>query len=184
MRRGSLIAILVVAAPVLAAQRPGTSRGPTPSAIVADSGPPKPVRRTTECVVTRVTDGDTLECRDIGRVRLIGIDAPETSQKPFGAAATAALRSLLSIGARAQLEPDVEARDQYGRTLGYIWIDGRMVNWLLIRSGWAVLLTYPPNVQYVNDFRSGQQRAHAGQLGLWRVGGFDCLPVDHRRKRC
>ena len=142
------------------------------------------MRKTVDCIVTRVVDGDTLDCSGAGRVRLIGIDAPESNQAPFGAAATAALRSLLAVGARAQLEPDVGARDQYGRVLGYVWINGRMVNWLLIRSGWTVLLTYPPNVQYVSAFTDAQRRARTDKLGLWRVDGFRCLPAEHRRRRC
>ena len=183
--RGTLlVALLAVAHTALPAQRQDAGTVPRPGAVTADSGPRDPIRRTTECVVTHVTDGDTLDCRGLGRVRLIGIDAPETSQKPFGATSTAALNALLPVGTRAQLELDVETHDQYGRTLGYVWSNGRMVNWLLVRNGWAVLLTVPPNVQYVNDLRAGQQRAHAEQLGLWRVGGFDCLPADHRRKRC
>ena len=184
MKRTLLIALLAAAPTGLPAQRQGAGMAPAPGAIAADSGPRTPVRPTTECVVTHITDGDTLDCRNVGRVRLIGIDAPETNQKPFGAASTTALKTLLPVGTRAQLEYDVEAHDQYGRTLGYVWSNGRMVNWLLVRNGWVVLLTVPPNVQYVNDFRTGQQRAHAEQLGLWRVSGFDCLPADHRRKRC
>jgi len=78
----------------------------------------------------------------------------------------------------------VEARDQYGRTLAYIWTGGRMVNWLMVRSGWAVLLTVPPNVQYVDALTTAERKARIDSLGLWRAGGFDCRPADHRRRRC
>lgn len=39
-----------------------------------DSGPPRPVRATSNCTITRIVDGDTIECARRGRVRLIGID--------------------------------------------------------------------------------------------------------------
>ena len=152
--------------------------------IVADTGPRVPVRQTTECVVTRIVDGDTVVCAGTGTVRLIGIDTPESNQPPFGAAATAGLASMLPVGTRARLERDVEARDQYDRALGYLWIGSTQVNWLMVRLGWAVMLTYPPNVQYVEHFRSSEQKARAERRGLWAIDGFACLPVERRRGRC
>ena len=84
----------------------------------------------------------------------------------------------------AQLELDVERRDSYNRTLGYVWKDGRMMNWVMMRSGWTLLLTIPPNVQYVEAFRAAETAARAEKLGLWRVDGFACPPAEHRRQRC
>lgn len=154
------------------------------ASIVADSGPRSPVRATVPCVVTRIVDGDTIACEGIGSVRLIGIDSPESSQAPFYAAATAGLASLVAIGTRAQLERDVEPRDQYSRALGYLWIGSSQVNWLMVRLGWAVPLTVPPNVQYVDAFRAATQRAREERRGLWANDGFACLPADRRRGRC
>lgn len=146
--------------------------------------PRRPVRETVSCEISRIVDGDTIECREQGSVRLIGIDAPELSQEPFGAMAQAALTDLLDSTAIVGLEPDVEARDRYGRLLAYVWVDSTMINWALIRRGWAVLLTYPPNVQYVDDFTDAQRLAREAGDGLWGVGGFECLPRDRRRGRC
>jgi micrococcal nuclease len=78
----------------------------------------------------------------------------------------------------------VEARDQYGRVLAYLWGDGQMLNWMLVRAGYAVVLTYPPNVQYVDWFTAAQEEARQESAGLWAVGGFVCLPIDRRRGRC
>jgi hypothetical protein len=64
---------------------------------------------------------------------------------------------LLLEGATTMvLECDVERRDRYGRMLAYVWVDGQMVNWALVRQGWAVVLTYPPNVKYVDWFTEAQ----------------------------
>jgi micrococcal nuclease len=134
--------------------------------------------------VQRVVDGDTISCRDMGSVRLIGIDSPEGNQEPFGSAARAALSALLRVGETIQLESDVEPRDRYGRLLAYAWRDGRMLNWLMLRGGWAVVLTITPNVQFVDAFVTAQYRARAERRGLWAVDGFQCLPLERRRGLC
>jgi micrococcal nuclease len=153
-------------------------------AVVTDSGPTSPRRETQSCTVTRVVDGDTIECARTGRVRLIGMDTPESNQPPFGAQASSALAALVPVGTEARLELDVDARDQYGRLLAYVWVDRTMVNWRMVRDGWAVLLTYQPNVQYVDWFIDAERRAREEARGLWATGGFDCRPADHRRNRC
>ncbi len=172
----------IAAAAPLAAQDPGAAR--EQAAVPADSGPPAPVRATRPCVVTRIVDGDTIECRGVGRIRLIGMDTPELDQPPFGRQAARALAAIVPLRSEIQVERDVEARDRYGRVLAYLWRDGRMVNWLMVRQGWAVLLTWPPNVQYVEWFTAAQSRAREERLGLWASGGFECLPVERRRGRC
>ncbi len=148
------------------------------------SGPAEPVRAAETCIVERIVDGDTIVCEAVGRIRLIGMDTPEMSQEPFGRMATEALAELIPVGSAVELEPDVEPRDRYGRLLSYIWIDGMLVNWLLVRHGYAVLLTYPPNVQYVDQLATAQKQAREDKLGLWSIDGFECAPVDRRRGRC
>lgn len=151
---------------------------------VSDSGPPSPRRQTVACTVARITDGDGIVCNRIGRVRLIGIDTPELDQRPFGRQAADALARLVRVGSVVQLEPDVEERDPYRRVLAYVWAGRTMVNWRMVRDGWAVLLTYPPNVQYVEALTDAERRARDERKGLWGTGGFDCPPADHRRNRC
>lgn len=147
-------------------------------------GPEVPVRPTAVCTIRRIVDGDTVQCDPIGRVRLIGIDSPEENQRPFGQAAADALAAMIPLGTEVRLEEDVGRLDRYGRVLGYLWHDGAMVNWRMIREGWAVVLTYPPNVQYVDRFTAAQQAARGESRGLWAEGGFECLPRDRRRDRC
>jgi micrococcal nuclease len=134
--------------------------------------------------VLRVVDGDTIRCEALGLVRLIGIDAPEQTQRPFDSASTAGLTAMVAVGDTVQLEPDVEARDRYRRMLAYVWHRGAMLNWRMLRQGWAVTLTYPPNVQWSAAFVVAQAKARDENRGLWEVDGFRCLPVDHRQKAC
>jgi micrococcal nuclease len=138
----------------------------------------------TACTVRRVSDGDTLECDPLGRVRLIGVDAPEGDQEPYATAATAALAAVIPPGSTVLLEHDEASSDRYGRTLAYVWHEGRMVNWLLVRYGWAVPLHYPPNTRHAAALESASARARQESRGLWHVDGFRCLPKARRDRRC
>ena len=149
-----------------------------------EDGPTSPVREMRACTVTRIVDGDTIDCAPVGRIRLLGVDTPERGQEPFGAMATQALAALIPEGGEVSVEADVEDRDQYDRALRYVWVDGRLVNWALVRGGYAVVLTYPPNVQYVDWLRAAQDAAQEDEVGLWSLDGFVCTPVDYRRGAC
>jgi micrococcal nuclease len=136
------------------------------------------------CTISRVVDGDTFYCADGLKVRLIGLDAPERGQGRAAREASAALRRLLPVGARVQLEQDVAPRDRYGRTLAYAWRDSLLVNERLLREGWAFLLTVPPNVRYVDRLERAQRAARMQKAGLWREPGLACAPRDWRARRC
>jgi micrococcal nuclease len=136
------------------------------------------------CVVDRVSDGDSITCGG-DRVRLLAIDAPELDQGPFGRAAKAFLEAALPIGSRARLELDVERRDGYGRLLAYVYReDGRMLNRMMARQGFALPYAIPPNVRHVDAIRAAADSARAAGIGLWALHAFDCSPADHRAGRC
>jgi micrococcal nuclease len=136
------------------------------------------------CTISRVSDGDSFRCSDGRRVRLIGIDSPESQQQPIGAEARAALVRLLPSGSTVRLETDVAPYDQCGRTLAYAWTGTTLINETMVQDGWAVLYTVPPNLKYVDRLRRAQEEARARRTGLWSQHGFDCLPSDFRRGRC
>ncbi|HMK10044.1 MAG TPA: thermonuclease family protein [Acidimicrobiales bacterium] len=130
-----------------------------------------------QAVVRRVVDGDTIVVRVGGRderVRLIGVDTPETvdPRKPvqcFGKEASAHTKSLLPAGTVVRLERDVEPRDRYDRLLAYVFrvADGLFVNLELARDGYAQQLTIPPNVAYVDQIRAAVAAARREGKGLW-----------------
>jgi micrococcal nuclease len=130
----------------------------------ADSGPPA------RDEVVRVVDGDTLVLRSAGKTRLIGVDTPEVygGLECFGRKASAFAERTLTPGLRVRVERDVEARDRYGRTLLYLrLLDGRSFNELLVRRGFAVPLTVPPNVRHAATFRRLAREAREREAGLW-----------------
>ncbi len=152
--------------------------------LLPDSSPRPPAEGLSECVVVTLRDGDTIVCKVQGSVRLIGIDTPERDQQPFGTAATAGMAAMIPAGATVQLSPGRTPRDRFGRMLAYAWYRGTSVNWLMIRQGWAVSVRYPPDTAFATRFEAAQARAATEERGLWRVGGFSCLPSQHRAKEC
>lgn len=149
-----------------------------------DSAPPAPGDSTVACVVSRITDGDSFECAEQGRVRLIGIDAPEQGQGRSGTSAAAALATLMPIGSKVHLEFDVDRRDRFGRLLAYVWYHGESINWLVVRQGWAVSARFPPNLRHALALEAAEQRARAELRGLWRTDGFRCRPDQYRSRGC
>jgi micrococcal nuclease len=142
------------------------------------------VQQEPRCIVSQVVDGDTFHCGDGRKVRLIGIDSPERRQKPFGGSAGQALAGMLPPGTAVRLEYDLSAIDRYGRVLAYAWVGPKFVNEAMVREGWAVLYTVPPNVKYADRFGLAQNEARARGTGLWAQNGFACLPRDYRRGVC
>lgn len=112
--------------------------------------------------VTRVVDGDTIVVDIDGTaetVRLIGVDTPESvhpdadKNTEAGVAASDYTKAALE-GKEVELELDVQERDKYGRLLAYVYLDGVMYNKTLLEEGIADIATYPPNVKYVDDFKT------------------------------
>lgn len=127
-------------------------------------------------VVVEVVDGDTVDVRIGGRterVRLIGIDTPETQHPDapvecFGPEASAFTRSLLAEGTEVRIERDVVGRDHFGRLLGYVHrADGIFVNHEIIRRGYATPLSFEPNTAFARAFADAARAAEAEDLGLW-----------------
>ena len=125
--------------------------------------------------VQRVTDGDTFVATVDGRkerVRVIGVDTPETVApdrpvEPYGRQASSFARRYLT-GATVRLAGDAEQRDRYGRLLAYVWLaDGTFWNALLVAEGYAQQLTIPPNVTYAGLFRRLAAEARRRDRGLW-----------------
>lgn len=129
--------------------------------------------------VVHIVDGDTIdvvfaESGKRERIRLIGIDTPE-SKRPntpiecFAKKASAAIASLVPDHTLVRIEHDAELRDQYQRYLGYVYRaqDGLFVNFEMARVGMAVPLTFPPNVAFAAEFMQAGEAARSAGVGLW-----------------
>lgn len=128
--------------------------------------------------VVTVVDGDTVELEIGGRrerVRLLGVDAPESVHPSvpvqcFGPEASAELAGLLPSGTEVRVERDVESRDRYDRLLLYVYRarDGLFVNRWLVANGLADVVTYEPNSTLAATLAEARHAAEAEPIGLWR----------------
>jgi micrococcal nuclease len=129
---------------------------------------PTPVRTH---AVARVVDGDTLVLDTSRRVRLVQIDAPELSGgECYGAAARAALATIVPVGARVALvlDPRLDKVDRYGRTLAYVMKSGTNVNLTLVRKGAASVWFYQGvRGRYATQLVRAARNARAAKRGLW-----------------
>ncbi|MBW3660475.1 MAG: thermonuclease family protein [Gemmatimonadetes bacterium] len=118
------------------------------------------------CTVAFVVDGDTFNCRDGTTVRLLLVDAPEGGR--FGDAARRALATLVPVDSTVRIETDREIRDGQGRLQGYVRLDdGRLVNDVLIRKGFAFFEPNPPNHRHAGRLRAAEDLARSEGLGVW-----------------
>lgn len=113
--------------------------------------------------VKRVIDGDTIELTDGRRVRYIGINAPEMTDKRKGVLCFAQMAKAenqkLVENKTIELQKDVSDKDKYDRLLRYVWVDGKMINLELIQNGFAKIATYPPDVKYKDLFLIAQKES-------------------------
>lgn len=129
--------------------------------------------------VVAPVDGDTLTVRLHGRrydIRLIGVDTPETKHPtkrvecggPEAAAFTAA---QFPRGTKVEIVRDIEARDRFGRLLGYVFRhhDGLFLNRALLEQGLAVAYPFEPNTLFSAEFATLAFTAQRDGVGMWAV---------------
>ena len=111
-------------------------------------------------------------------VRLIGVDAPESvhpeaeKNTPEGELASLWMKKFIT-GKRVTLEYDQELKDQYGRTLAYVYADGMLVEDVLLAAGMARTLTMEPNTRYQHHFEMIEKEAREGGSGFWGTGYYE-----------
>lgn len=122
--------------------------------------------------VRRVVDGDTLLLRDGTRVRLIGVDTPETKREnypvePWGPEASEFTRKWIGQG-DVVLEFDGERYDNYGRLLAHVYVGDVCLNVELLRQGLARALYRHPYSNAMKDrFRAAENEAKRAHRGIW-----------------
>ncbi len=160
-----------------------TSNGKTPEKNATQTQSPLKLQK---AKVTKIVDGDTVyvkfENGQEKKVRLIGVDTPETKHpekgvQHYGKEASNYTQSKL-YNKSIYLDKDVSDTDKYGRLLRYVWIESpasaaekeiktKMFNAILVLNGYAKASTYPPDVKYSQYFVSFQEEARNAERGLW-----------------
>ncbi|MBW4513533.1 MAG: thermonuclease family protein [Scytonematopsis contorta HA4267-MV1] len=141
--------------------------------------------------VARVVSGQTLEVLGMGdqpnlisQVRLIGIDAPDIRQRPWGDGARETLDKL--IGSEQQsvrLEFDLQPKDKIGRNLAYVWKDEVLLNEQLVKDGLALFAPRSPNNKYDLRLERAQQWSRLMGQGIWNPDKpMRVSPAEFRRQ--
>jgi endonuclease YncB( thermonuclease family) len=119
--------------------------------------------------VTQIIDGDTIDVLlddgNTARVRYNGINTPER-ERPYFTESTQA-NSDLVFQKEVVLIKDVTEVDQYGRLIRYVIVGNTFVNLELVRTGYAQVETFPPDVACESTFLDAQREAQGNYLGLW-----------------
>jgi len=129
------------------------------------------VMRSESVLVRSVIDGDTIDVATVGRVRLLGIDAPEIGRgfdtsAPFAREARERLTQLV-LHRWVRLEQEGTTRDVYNRHLAYVMTeDGLCVNAALVRDGLARVSARLPLTR-LTELQRAEADARAFRRGMW-----------------
>jgi micrococcal nuclease len=159
-----------------------------PTAAAAECTMPRKPTGLSSASVVRVVDGDTIVVRAADgvdrKVRLIGIDTPEVHPSDkrrrdaersgqdeatihaLGAKASAFTKKYLA-GRQVQIERDVTGTDRYRRALAYVWVGDELYNLVVVREGYAGVLTVSPNLKYAGVLAACLRAARDDRRGLW-----------------
>lgn len=134
---------------------------------------------------SRIIDGDTIKV-GIERIRLEGIDAPETDQTCKCSGKTVycgreATTALVEYVGKDEIFCETEKRDRYGRLVGECFINrnGNKINlnkWM-VANGYAVAY-----IQYSRRFAAEEKKAKRESLGFWACERFE-EPAQYRQKK-
>ncbi|HDT8098892.1 TPA: thermonuclease family protein [Enterococcus faecalis] len=130
----------------------------------------------------RHVDGDTTVLKIEGKehkVRFLLIDTPETVKpntkvQPFGLESSKRTKELLSTASEITFEYDSGNKtDRYGRVLGYIFVDGTLLQKILVSEGLArVAYVKESNTKYLLELEEEQEKAKKESLGIWSIPGY------------
>ncbi len=120
--------------------------------------------------VVEIIDGDTFKTEHGETVRLLGINTPEMG-KPEGQIAKDFLR-LLIMGKAVRLERDATDKDDFGRSLRYVFVGDLFVNAELVRIGVAETRFYAPDTAYKKELEELEKIAVRNRRGLWAFSVF------------
>jgi len=115
-----------------------------------------------EKIVTKIIDGDTIVVEGGETVRLLGVDCDERGKECYGAAKEYIEKTLL--GKTVILEKDSEDKDQYGRSLRHVFVNGKNFEVELVSKGYCVA-RFVEDIKYKKDIQEAEQFAINNKVG-------------------
>lgn len=163
-------------------------------AILAIAAPSHAAIRTVAGTVTKVSDGDTIHLTTSEqtklKVRLYGIDAPETAKinqrtgavnkpgQPYGEESWNALKSKTM---EKLVKVEILDIDKYKRMVGMIWLDDRNINLEMVREGYAEAFIEYLKPPYRTEFLTAEREAKSAGRGIWSLPDYE-RPKDFRKR--
>lgn len=145
-------------------QKVKTSSTSLPTEVLTKAGP-----TSQKLTVTEVTDGDTLKLSTGQTFRLYGVNAPEVKEPLFEEAKAFTQNMVLGKEVTFEQEENYQ-EDKFGRTLGYIFIDGKNLNLELVKAGLARVVLYEKRakIKYQDELLQAEKEAKEKRLGVWK----------------
>ncbi|EAC6450070.1 hypothetical protein WO83_14480 [Listeria monocytogenes] len=151
--------------------------------IPSDGSKEKTPENTVNVTLDHVVDGDTISVKFEGEtkaktVRLLLIDTPEsvkpnTPVQPYAKEASNYMKELVTTSKLALEYDSGGATDKYGRILAYVYADGKNVNEMMIKEGFArVAYVYEPNTRYLSEFKQAEAAAKEKKKNIWAKDGY------------
>jgi len=150
--------------------------------------------RTVTGTVTKISDGDTIQLttpeKTKIKVRLYGIDAPETPKinrrsgqvhqtgQPFGDESQKTLSKKI-MGKKVKV--DILDIDKYRRMVGMVWLNDRNINLEMVREGYAEAFIEYLKPPYRAEFLKAEQEARAGGKNIWSLPEHE-RPTEYRKR--
>jgi micrococcal nuclease len=145
--------------------------------------------------IGRVLSGQSVELVDrsqqppvIQAGRLIGIDAPDLAQEPWGRAAKQRLESSIGMPAQDRVNVEFEGveADKFGRKFVHLWKDGRLLNEELVKNGYVLAsknsLSPIGGNKYRDRLSRASQYARITGQGIWNPDAPMRMPPNEFRK--
>ena len=128
--------------------------------------------------VTDVIDGDTFYLGNGDKVRMLGINTPE-SGRPYAQEATDFLTNMI-LGKEVTLVNDSKNgdSDSYGRLLAHVYVDDTFVNYEIIKAGYAFWYPYTSGTDLDTEYEEAQEYASNNTVGLWTESSYN-LTIDY-----
>lgn len=172
--RIALVVLVLLSLPTSLALAPAPS-APTVQPVKA----PVLKREQSRCITA--LDGDSLLVEGpAGRfqIRLLGVDCPEKGQEYSNVARE--MSRTLCKGKIVELEYGPRRTDRYGRTLAYVYVEGKMLNEMLVLRGLALAVSYDQDEPQAERLAQAETQARKERTGFWSKGGLEITPRRFR----
>jgi micrococcal nuclease len=128
--------------------------------------------------VTEVIDGDTFYLGNGDKIRMLGINTPE-SGRPYAQEATDFLTNMI-LGKEVTLVNDSKNDDvdSYGRLLAHVYVNDTFVNYEIIKAGYAFWYPYTSGTDFDTEYEAAQNDASNNKIGLWTESSYN-LTIDY-----